>query len=1197
MIFYEGGVSTVEEVIDRLLEGNFEYENGSLDFSYSKLELNIKQGKKQEGSFQILGEDEKYIRGYVISSDERMECLTKEFVGKEEEIFYCFHGEKLEEGDTVKGEFYVISNQGEYYLPFVVNVEYTVLSSSLGNIKNLFHFANLAKTSAQEAVKLFYSKDLNQIFVGSDRQYYQYYLGLSAYSGNVQNVEEFLICISKKQKIEYLMDVEEITLEDPDKSCETSFTVTRNGWGYTSLFIETEGDFLSIHKKELNDDDFVGNTCRISVGILTEFVHDGNNFGKITLKGSGTDKCIPVIVRNRTASNLGRKNLVKKRLILQLMEFYQAFRIKKISASTWLKESNKLVEKMSAGDDKDITARLFQSQLLITEERYNEAQWILDHVADILDSKKTENTVQTAYYLYLTTLIHREEEYVNRITSQVDYIYKQNKDEWRIAWLLLYLSEEYNKSFSKKWMFLEEQFDRGCTSPVIYIEALLLLNLNPSLLIKLGQFEKQILLFGAKHEMINEDVLMQLIYLVQKEREYSTCLFRILDYCYQLKQDWHILMEICSLLIKGNKAGKEYIKWYKRGVEQELRITRLYEYYMMSVDTSTLEPLPKMVLMYFSYQNSLSYELAAYLYANVYRNRDGFPELYDTYRIKIEQFILEQILKKRINRDLAYLYKNLIIPQMLTPEIANALSELLFIHMVEIDRQDIRYVVVYEYALKQERMYPVSDGKAFVSLLSSDSRILFEDGFRNRYVASVPHNIEKLLLPGKLVKQIAPLTANNQNLNIYMCLFGREPAEVTAENESRFRYLLEEEEISDDVKKSISMQLIGYYYEHDRIRELDQYLDQIEADGLPLKERGEVMRYMVLRGKEEKVFTWLKEYGPYGIEPKVLVRLCNRMIGKNGWMENQILTQAVLYAFRHGKYDEQCLHYLTLYFRGMMKEYRDIWKAAVDFSVDTYELCEKMLIQMLFSGAFVGEKMDIFRSYIAGGAKQKVEEAFLSQCAYEYFVKDRLTESIIFHEMVSMFKRGEHLHMVCKLAFIKFFSENRKERTQEIDEILTNMIQEMLKNHIYLKMFMDYLDLPGVDLTQLADRTIVEYRANPKARAIMHYCVEHAEGEKSEYLTEEMQEVCGGVCFKDFVLFFGEQLQYYIMEEFDESEQLTESATIQKSDTANGNAEGKFNLVNDLSISNTLQDYETVDKLLEEYEYKEFMRNGLLKLI
>lgn len=43
-------------------------------------------------------------------------------------------------------------------------------------------------------------------------------------------------------------------------------------------------------------------------------------------------------------------------------------------------------------------------------------------------------------------------------------------------------------------------------------------------------------------------------------------------------------------------------------------------------------------------------------------------------------------------------------------------------------------------------------------------------------------------------------------------------------------------------------------------------------------------------------------------------------------------------------------------------------------------------------------------------------------------------------------------------------------------------------------------------------------------------------------------------------------------------------------------AEGRFNLLNDISISSTLQDYETVDKLLAEYVYQDYMREGLFAL-
>lgn len=1185
----------MEEVIERLLEGNFEYENGSLDFSCTKLELTVKAGESREGSFRIFGEKGRLTQGRVIASDGRMECLTTDFAGSEEEICYCFHGEHLEEGDVVKGEFYVISNQGEYYLPFVVNVEYTQLDSPLGAIRNLFHFANLAKAYPEEAVELFYSPDFPRIFNGSDRQYYEYYLGMSAHAGNRQNVEEFLIGINKKQKIEYLTDVKELSLADPDGIVEAVAALSRNGWGYTALTVRTEGDFLYAETTEITDSDFAGNVCRLVFLIDSSYLHDGNNYGMIRISGGCEKIEIPVTVSCRGVGASGRLHREKKRLVSELMALYQSFRMKRISAAVWLRESGSLVDRMTSEDEKDISAKLFQAQLLITEERFNEAQWMLDHAADILYGAEWKDPVLEAYYLYLTTLVSRDEAYIDRITEQVEHIYKKNRGEWRVAWLLLYLSDEYNRSFSKRWMFLEEQFERGCRSPVIYVEALLLLNLNPSLLTRLHGFERHLLTYGARQEMLSDDVILQFLYLVQKEREYADCLFRILKACYRMKPEPCVLQEICSLLIKGNRTGEKYLDWYRLGVEHELRITRLYEYYVMSVDRNGTEKLPRVVLMYFSYQNSLSYELAAFVYADVHKNRHVFPELYESCRGAIEQFVAEQIQKRRITRELAYLYKEFAQPHLLTKELAEALAELLFVHLIQTPQENIRYVVVYQAGMAKEKYYPVVDGRAFVPLPSADSVLIFEDGEQNRYTSGVLHTTEKLLLPGKLVKLIAPMVGSQRELNLYLCMSGREPAEVTEDNVLRFQYLLEDDEISSEIKRAVGRKLLHYYYENDKIAELDDYLEQAQKLLLSAKERSEVFRFLVIRGREEAAYRQLQNYGPYGLEPKTLVRLCSYLIRENDFVEEPALLEAVWYAFRHGKYDERCLRYLTLYFRGLTREMRDIYKAAAAFCVDTYELCEKMLLQMLFSGSFVGEKTDIFRSYVAGGARTEVEAAFLSQCAYEYFVKDRVTEGYLFEETAAMYRRGENVHIVCKLGFIKYYAENKAELTQALREVLYIFIHEMLAERIRLKMFLEFPDMDTADYQLLSDRTIVEYKAHPEAKAVMHYCVESGDGAKSVYRTEEMQEAYGGVCYKDFVLFFGERLQYYIMESRNGSEQLTESAAIQMSETG-GLVESKYGMLNDLSISNTLQDYDTVDKLLEEYTYKEFLKNGLLGL-
>lgn len=52
-------------------------------------------------------------------------------------------------------------------------------------------------------------------------------------------------------------------------------------------------------------------------------------------------------------------------------------------------------------------------------------------------------------------------------------------------------------------------------------------------------------------------------------------------------------------------------------------------------------------------------------------------------------------------------------------------------------------------------------------------------------------------------------------------------------------------------------------------------------------------------------------------------------------------------------------------------------------------------------------------------------------------------------------------------------------------------------------------------------------------------------------------------------MFFGENIQYYIMEESESGEQLTESGSLQKSDIMNDNPDSKYEIINDMMISMT----------------------------
>lgn len=1185
----------MQEIIDRILEGNFDYENGSLDFSCAKIEISIPAGTVYEGTFRIRSTPGCFTDGYVSTTDLRMKCLTSTFAGSDEEIAFCFHGENMEEGDVVKGAFNVISNHGEYYLPFVVSIEHTILNSSIGTIKNLFHFANLAKSNWEEAVNLFYSPQFAHIFTGSDAKVYDSYRGLSVYPGNEQNVEEFLIQIHKKQKVEFLVEEQEITMElaaceSPYKVLEQEIGIVRNGWGYTALNVECDGDFLFTEKEFLSDDDFLGNRCRLPVFIDSTLCRRGKNFGQVVLFNSHVCLTITITVK---VGEAGAADLPKRRITVQLMEFYQAFRMKKISFSTWLKETGKLVDRLVALDENDVSARLFHAQLLISEERYNEAGWLLEHAMSLMGQNSLEDDTLLAYYLYLTTLIHREEKYVNRIADEVRQIYRLNHSNWRVAWLLLYLSEEYAKSPANKWQFLEKQFYYGCSSPILYIEALHLLGNNPALLRRLDSYELQVLYFGAKNQILGSELVEQILYLTGRVKEYSPVLFGILKYLYEKKYDVRILQEICTLLIKGGKTENKYFNWYKDGVEAQLRITNLYEYYMMSLNLSVPQSLPKMLLMYFSYQNNLDYEHSAYLYQYVLQHQREYAEIYGNYRMRIEHFVVDQIQKQHINRNLAAVYQAMLTPGMVTEETASALSRLLFANQVQVEDFRLRKVIVYQTGSLEAREYLLQDGCTWIPLYGNDYTILFEDGWGNRFVKNVEYTLEKLMVPGKYLRMIAHYDKNCLELDQYLCEM--EHYEVTPENIARMLRVVASDNVSDEIRRTGYLKILQYYYDADDMRALDDYLEKIPFGKLTMEERGTVLKFVVLRGKYDTAYQWVVQFGPYFVDAKTLVRLISEMMQRTNMVEEETLTAAARYAFQKGKYNSIILSYLILYFEGMTKDMREIWKASRSFDVDCYRLSERIILQMLYSGAFVGEKMEIFRYYVSQGAKQEVEEAFLMQCAYDYFVRENLTDKYVFQEIRYACLRGEEISQVCKLAFLKYFAEYPGELSEEDKPLIESFLGEMLRKKIYLNFFRDLKDFTHLTRV-MGDRTIVEYRTHPGGRARIHYVVMNENGEADEYLTEYMTDVYGGVCFKDFVLFFAETLQYYIAEEYDGDEQLTESGTVQKSDIVGETHGSRYDTVNDMVICKNMQDYDTLDHLLEDFYRREYWNKNLFQL-
>ena len=1185
----------MKQAVEEILNGKFNVGGGFLEFSCPRVELTLRAGAAAEGSFTVCGRGGCTAEGYVVSTDLRMECLTQSFSGSREEIRYRFDAGGLEAGAEVKGAFNVISDQGEYYIPFTVATEEALVASDMGGIRNLFHFTNLAKSNWDEAVRLFYSDAFGSLFTGNDRQYYAVYKGLSAVRGNEHNVEEFLLAINKKKPVEYLPEETEIRIEDPAETTRHELAVSRNGWGYTRLQIETDGAFLRVEENVATDASFLGNIYRLYYYVDCGKLHAGNNYGCIMLTGQGDTVRIPVtVVVRRTARRLLASRRETGQLTVRMMELYQSFRLKKINAKIWIGETNKVLDRLAEIDDRNIAYTLFRAQILLTEERYNEAKWLIEKQQEQVLMLQQEQPELWCYYLYLTTLYSKDYRYVDDAAAEIREVYEKNRGNWRIAWLLMYLSEEYVKNPAHRWGLLEELFRSGCTSPVIYMEAWHLLSMNPAMLLELDAFARQILLYAVRNDLMKE-VILQIVYLAQKQKDYSHGVFRILAGCYEKRPRNDILHAICALLIRGGRYGEDYFMWYRAGVEQNLRVTRLYEHYMMSLPRRNDITLPKAILMYFAYQCDLNYEVTAFLYAYVYRHREEVPDIYVNYMADIERFALEQLSRGRINKDLAYLYRNLITRPMIDEKIAEKLATLIFVRELCVESGQIREAIpVYPY-VEGERVYPVVSGRAQFPVCSSECRILLGDGTGNRYAVSVESRTETLLGPEKFAPMISTFARENLGYAVYTCFAYRDACAVREDNVDLFRYLAACSRIEEKTRREIRMMLVQFYYDQDRMRELDDYLAELKPEETDRENRGEIIRYMIVRGMYREAYEWVRRCGPYGVDAKMLARMCSRLLDEEGEEEDPVLTAILHYTVMKGKYDENILRYLIRFFNGSMRDMRDIWKTADNFGMDTHLLGERMLEQMLYTGAHVGEKMEIFRAYCEYGGSEPLKTAFAAQCCYDYVIGGQIIEPYIFRCVMQLYSDLAQVQPVCKIAFLQYYAENRQEQDDTIKRACCEFLRDLTAAGMVLPVYREYLGyLPQMD--EYRDKTIIEHRVKPGCRAVIHYVIQRDESEQNEYCREVMRDMYEGICVKEFILFFGEKLQYYITEESENGEQLAGSGAINKSDIEQDNFESRFTMLNDIMIGMTLHDYDTADQLLLEYYRKEHMVKAIFQM-
>ena len=252
------------------------------------------------------------------------------------------------------------------------------------------------------------------------------------------------------------------------------------------------------------------------------------------------------------------------------------------------------------------------------------------------------------------------------------------------------------------------------------------------------------------------------------------------------------------------------------------------------------------------------------------------------------------------------------------------------------------------------------------------------------------------------------------------------------------------------------------------------------------------------------------------------------------------------------------------------------------------------MLQSIRTHQFPDDEAKILEDYIRQQGRPEVTAAFLAYLSDYYFLGGRGISGPVFVLVENAMDRGELDYTICKLALLQYYStkdELDDGRMERAGAMLKQMDEKGLRFEFYQK-----LPKRLIQAYQIEDKVFVQEQFRPDSRVILHYQLTEQDGGQSEWISEPMKNVYNGIFVKEFLLFYGETLRYYmsVMKDGKITDSDTYEVSLVDMDTSGTT---KFRLLNRMLEARDQGDDEKLREAEKQYLRQDNFVRQFLKLM
>ena len=1194
----------MRERINRLAKGIIDMETPALTIWPERMEEEIPADEVTRKDFFVTSGNGLHIKGLVYSSNLRVRALTGSFGGFRNRITYEIDGNKLEYGDQIEGSFYLVTNGGEKEIPYSFRVQNSASGKTLDRLKKVSDFGDMAREDFDMAMRIFEYRDFTRVPFMQDLHIRAVYDSLIGHGDRYGQLEQFLIAMDQKEPVRLELEGSRSReYQALDGVVEDQVVIRKHGWGYLPITVRIEGNFIQTMKKTIAPEDFEDDICHFSYRISPDGLHGGRNFGRLIFESAYEQ----LVVEAEASSILAvRREEEKKHASgLDVLAGYFKLRLDYESLCGEKKGERRSLKcrmleeldqvRLVYGPSMELS--LAGAELYELTGRREEAMACLKECKEqVLEQRSRYPSYYCLFqYVLLKLQPDRErEESLKRLISR--YVEEGSADYLMFVLYGRCWEEVWEENPGEMLTRMKVLYSEGCRSPFLYQQALNLWNGSPQYLYGAGSFELQVLNYGIRKSAVSEELAVKAARLAAAGKREQELALRLLKQFYSQYPRTEILEAICSLMIRGDCRTKEDFVWYEKALGEQLSLTKLYEYFLYSLPEDYGKLLPKEVLLYFSYQTVLDEDTRAVLYANLVTYMDQEDPLYREYQKEISRFGTEQILKGRISRPLSRIYDAVIYEDMVDVAIAKVLPSILKSCRIETGEKRMRQVVVRYEELMEEHCFQMVDGVAYVPLYSGQSCILFQDEYGNRY-GDISYTSTPVLNRPELEKRCFEVYPEHGMLLLEAC---REAAKRSFPDEKEILIMertMMRLEIHPLYKGLLTGRIIDYCTRQagsEKEEEPLRFLLDIDPELLNVDQRKELCDAMISRSYMKEAYGLLKRYY-CKIEPENYLRICSRMILEQMYDQDDQLLNWGFLAFKKGYTDRVVLDYLCEHYNGTSRQMYQILAKAVGARVETYDMEERLLAQMMFSGKT--DQIDrVFSLYMKRKkTSDLLVKAYFTLKSAQYFLYDVPADDEVFRYLESMVYRTaekEKLSTIYLLALSRYYA-GLERLDGERRTLCQKIVDILLADGMVFPYFKDlgrHVRIPE----DIMDKAMIQYVGQKDSRVDLQIRILPQE---KEFHGDSMKRVYQGIFVRQKVLFDGEKLEYRVYELKGEQKVLVTEGAVRGNRQVEEEKESRFHLLNEMSMCLNLKEEEGLKRAMESYVKKTAVIEHVFELI